>query len=118
MKPIFSSLCLVFAASLLMAGQVNAQDENGAAAAKESPRDAAITAQIYAGLSAEQPLNGSLINVSTKNGVVLLRGITPTPQAKAAADRVASTTPGVHLVQDALEVGKIPVPKAPGDGGD
>lgn len=118
MKPIFYFLCLAFAASLLTAGQVSAQDEGGPPAAKESPSDAAITSRIYAGLSAEQPLNGALINVSTKNGVVTLRGMTATPQAKAAADRVASTTPGVRLVQDALEVGKIPAPKAPGDGGD
>lgn len=115
MKSIVYSSFLTLTAVLLTVSQVSAQ-EPAPPGAKESPADAAITASIYSSFSSDPQLNGSLINVFAKNGVVQVRGITPTPQAKADAIGMVSRTPGVRLVQDGLEVGKIPAPKKPSQG--
>ena len=66
--------------------------------------DAAITAQVAAGLAKDPELSALKINVDTKGGVVTLSGPAPTAQAKERATGIAKGVKGVGGVNNQLTV--------------
>ena len=66
--------------------------------------DAAITAQVAAGLAKDPELSALKINVDTKGGVVTLSGPAPTAQAKERATGIAKGVKGVGGVNNQLNV--------------
>jgi hypothetical protein len=67
-------------------------------------RDQAITDDINSKLFADSVLKTRDIRVSTQGEIVTLRGSVVTQLEKSAADRIASTEPGVQKVIDSLAV--------------
>jgi osmotically-inducible protein OsmY len=65
------------------------------------PQDKAITDQVKAAI-VNHPDLGTEISVSTKDGVVYLKGTTSTPLAKSHAEELARGVPGVQKVVDDL----------------
>lgn len=78
--------------------------KEGVANAKNAVDDAAITAQVSAGLAKDADLSATKIDVDTKNGVVRLQGPAPSSAAKARAEQIAKAVSGVSSVDNALEV--------------
>ena len=76
-----------------------------AAPATPSP-DASMESQIRERLSAEAPLKGSQVEVSAKDGVVLLQGTVPDQASKQRALTIARQSEGVVQVVDRLTVAK------------
>ncbi len=64
------------------------------------PSDDTILMHIKAGLYSEPALKSANIDVTTKDGVVTLTGQVPDDAARLAAERIASSTPGVKTVVD------------------
>jgi osmotically-inducible protein OsmY len=62
-------------------------------------QDKAITDQVKSAFT-KHPDVGTEINVMTKDGVVYLKGNTSTPLAKAHAEDLAKSVPGVQKVVD------------------
>jgi osmotically-inducible protein OsmY len=62
-------------------------------------QDKAITSQVKSVLSKNSDI-GTDINVSTKDGVVYLKGKALTPAAKSHAEELAKSVPGVQKVVD------------------
>jgi osmotically-inducible protein OsmY len=62
-------------------------------------QDNAITSQVKTVLSKNSDV-GTDITVTTKDGVVYLKGKTLTPAAKSRAEELAKTVPGVQKVID------------------
>lgn len=62
-------------------------------------QDKAITDQVKSALT-KHPDVGTEISVMTKDGVVYLKGNTSTPLAKAHAEDLAKSVPGVQKVVD------------------
>jgi osmotically-inducible protein OsmY len=62
-------------------------------------QDSAITSQVKSVLSKNSDV-GTDITVTTKDGIVYLKGKTLTPAAKSRAEELAKTVPGVQKVVD------------------
>jgi hypothetical protein len=66
------------------------------------PTDDAITTHIKASLYSEPLLKSASVDVAAKDGVVTLSGQVPDDAARLAAEKIASSTPGVKTVVDQL----------------
>lgn len=93
------------------AAKAEAAGQNMGEAAKQAANtamgavdDAAITAQVSAGLAKDPDLSALKINVDTKSGVVTLSGPAPTAQAKDRAAEIAKAVKGVSSVNNQLAV--------------
>lgn len=64
------------------------------------PSDDTVLTHIKAGLYSEPALKSANVNVTAKDGVVTLSGQVPDDAARLAAERIASSTPGVKTVVD------------------
>ena len=64
------------------------------------PTDDSVLTHIKAGLYSEPALKSANVDVVAKNGVVTLSGQVPDDAARLAAERIASSTPGVKTVVD------------------
>jgi osmotically-inducible protein OsmY len=94
---------LVFAAALLAASLAGCAELQGV---KQSAGDIAITTKVNTSLDSDTLVKGSKINVSTENGVVTLRGVAVSPQAKIEAVNVTRKIEGVREVRDGIIVGR------------
>jgi hyperosmotically inducible periplasmic protein len=74
------------------------------ASGAEKVDDAAITAQVNAGLAGAKDLGTSKIDVDTQNGVVTLSGPTPSATAKERAAEIAHRVKGVQSVNNQLTI--------------
>jgi osmotically-inducible protein OsmY len=88
-------------------GVSKAADKTGDALAKtgEVIDDTWITTKVKSQYMTADAVEGSSINVDTKNNVVTLNGSVPTEAARTAALRIARETKGVKRVVDNLRVG-------------
>ena len=68
--------------------------------------DAAVTTRLMTKLSSERLVKGANIQVTAKNGVLLLEGTVPSRAAKQRALTLAQETEGVTQVVDRIRVGK------------
>ena len=68
--------------------------------------DETLTARIKSQLSADTQIKGAPLDVSAKNGVVLLQGTVTTRAAKQRALTLARGTDGVTQVVDRIRIGK------------
>jgi osmotically-inducible protein OsmY len=68
--------------------------------------DESLTARVQSQLSSDSRIKGAPIEVSAKNGVVLLQGTVGTAAAKQRALTLARGTDGVTQVVDRLRIGK------------
>lgn len=68
--------------------------------------DAAITASINADLLKDPDLSVLKIDVDTKMGAVVLNGLTPSEEARARAEKIATAVKGVMKVDNKLTVKK------------
>lgn len=66
--------------------------------------DTAITSKVKAALSDNKQLATLQIDVSTTDGVVVLKGSVPNADAAAQAAQVAATVPGVKNIRSELKV--------------
>ena len=73
----------------------------------EKMDDAAITAQVSAGLAKDPTLSALKIDVDTREGVVTLNGPAPTQEAKDRATAIAQGVKGVSSVMTQLSVKAI-----------
>ncbi|TCP12511.1 BON domain-containing protein [Simplicispira metamorpha] len=73
----------------------------------EKMDDAAITAQVSAGLAKDPTLSALKIDVDTRDGVVTLNGPAPTQEAKDRATAIAQGVKGVSSVMNQLSVKAI-----------
>ena len=76
------------------------------AAAPAPAGDEALTARIRSQLSSDTQIKGAPLEVSAKNGVVLLQGTVTTSAAKRRALTLARGTDGVTQVVDRIRVGR------------
>jgi hyperosmotically inducible protein len=82
--------------------KVEARARDAAASAGKVIDDAAITAQISAGLARDPELSAIKIDVDTKDGAVILRGPAPSEAARERAASVARGVSGVMSVSNQL----------------
>jgi hyperosmotically inducible periplasmic protein len=75
-------------------------------AATAADSDNSLGARVKSQLSGDARVKGASIDVTAKNGVVLLQGTVPSAAAKQRALTVARGTDGVTQVVDRLKVGK------------
>jgi osmotically-inducible protein OsmY len=68
--------------------------------------DETLSARVKSQLSSDARINGAPIEVTTKNGVVLLQGTVPSAAAKQRALALARGADGVTQVVDRIRVGK------------
>ena len=68
--------------------------------------DDALSARVQSQLSSDVQINGAPLEVTAKNGVVLLQGTVGTTAAKQRALKLARGTEGVTQVVDRVRVGK------------
>lgn len=73
----------------------------------EKMDDAAITAQVSAGLAKDTTLSALKIDVDTRDGVVTLNGPAPTQEAKDRATAIAQGVKGVSSVMNQLSAKAI-----------
>lgn len=73
-------------------------------ACSNAPSDDTVLTHIKAGLYSEPALKSANVDVTAKNGVVTLSGQVPDDEARQAAERLASSTPGVKTIVDQLTV--------------
>lgn len=86
------------------AGQPSAATST--AAAPVPVGDEALTARIRSQLSSDTQIKGAPLDVSAKNGVVLLQGTVTTNSAKQRALTLARRTDGVTQVVDRIRIGR------------
>lgn len=111
-----SAIASLIAAAALMAGAtVHAADVTAPAspqvqsptAMEASPAgDAAVTSQVKAALQENKQLSSQKIDVSTTDGVVVLKGSIPSAEAAQQAIEATSAVPGVKDVKNELKLGK------------
>jgi hypothetical protein len=70
--------------------------------AQETPEDAEIRHKISAQLDAKGGVRHALISVSVRDGVVELRGATPSEEHRRNLVAIAQSAPGVKTVHDHL----------------
>ena len=92
--------------STAAAGVAYAADATPAAQAQPVAQsaDTAITSKVKAALSDNKALSALQIDVSTTDGVVVLKGSVPNADAAAQAAQVAATVPGVKNIKSELKV--------------
>jgi osmotically-inducible protein OsmY len=73
-------------------------------AAKETSEDAALTTKVKTALTLSKRIPADKIDVDTENGVVTLRGETPSEETRTLAESIARDVPGVTQVQNHLFV--------------
>ena len=66
--------------------------------------DSWLTAKTKIALTADARVKGRQVNVETKKGIVSLRGMVDTPQAKTAAEEITRGIEGVASVRNELQV--------------
>jgi hyperosmotically inducible protein len=89
------------------AGQPSAVTSTAAApTVVASAGDETLTARIKSQLSSDSQIKGAPLDVSTKNGVVLLQGTVTTKAAKQRALTLARRTDGVTQVVDRIRIGR------------
>jgi len=72
-----------------------------------APRgDEALTARVKSQFSSDAQIKGAPLDISVKNGVVLLQGTVTTSAAKRRALALARGTDGVTQVVDRIRIGK------------
>ncbi len=71
--------------------------------------DETLGARVRSQLTSDTRLKGASIDVTAKNGVVLLQGTTSSNAAKQRALTLARGTEGVHQIVDRIRVGKAPL---------
>jgi osmotically-inducible protein OsmY len=109
------SLTVTAASPAAAAAPASPAPSSPAAAAAPSPAspaspvadgDDSLGARVKTQLSSDARVKGAAIDVTAKNGVVLLQGTVPSTAAKQRALTVARGTDGVTQVVDRLHVGK------------
>ena len=89
------------------AGQPSAVTSTAAApTVAASAGDETLTARIKSQLSSDTQIKGAPLDVSAKNGVVLLQGTVTTKAAKQRALMLARRTDGVTQVVDRIRIGR------------
>lgn len=91
--------------SSLIAGLSMAASLSAAAAYADMSQDKGITEQVKMEISKHADL-GTGISVSTRDGIVYLKGRTSTPLAKSHAEDLARGVPGVTKVVDDIATEK------------
>src|SRR5437870_4860246 len=86
-------------------GSTNTPAEN-AAPAPERVDDTALTTKIQSKFFVDNQVKAGSIDVSSKDGVVLLEGTVPSEAARKKAVSIARSTDGVVQVVDRLKVGR------------
>ncbi len=86
------------------AASAEATAKQAAGAAKGAIDDAAITAQVNAGLARDPDLSAVKINVDTVNGKVTLNGPAPSSVARDRAETITKAVSGVTSVNNQLVV--------------
>jgi osmotically-inducible protein OsmY len=86
------------------AASAEATAKDAANAAKGAMDDAAITAQVSAGLAKDPDLSAVKINVDTVHGKVTLNGPAPSTVARDRAETIAKGVSGVTSVSNQLVV--------------
>lgn len=74
--------------------------------AKTGVTDSWVTAKTKIALFADDRVKGRQVHIDTKDGVVSLRGVVDTAEAKAAAAEIAKGVEGVKSVRNDLQVVK------------
>jgi hyperosmotically inducible periplasmic protein len=115
MKRIMIVLVLCLAMASVAYGQLlddvkSAAKDKATTVAKDTATkivdDSAITAEVKANILAEESLKDSKIKVSTKNGVVSMKGTAKTKEAKEAAASIATAVKGVKSVNNKITIEK------------
>jgi hyperosmotically inducible periplasmic protein len=88
------------------ASSLSTDASSTAAKAGDVMSDAAITASINADLLKDPDLSVLKIDVDTKMGAVVLNGLTPSEEARARAEKIATAVKGVTKVDNKLTVKK------------
>jgi osmotically-inducible protein OsmY len=89
------------------AGQPSATTSTAASPTAAAPAgDETLTARIKSQLSSDTQIKGAPLDVSAKNGVVLLQGTVTTKAAKQRALTLARGTDGVTQVVDRIRIGR------------
>jgi osmotically-inducible protein OsmY len=89
------------------AGQPSAATSTAAPPIAAAPAgDETLTARIKSQLSSDTQIKGAPLDVSAKNGVVLLQGTVTTKAAKQRALTLARDTDGVTQVVDRIRIGR------------
>ena len=78
--------------------------QSAAYAAKETSRDAAVTAKVKTALSLSKRIPADKIDVDSEGDVVTMRGEVPSEQVRTLAESIASDVPGVSEVRNHLFV--------------
>lgn len=71
---------------------------------RDSSRDAALVAKVKGALALSRRVSGFNVSVAARSGVVTLGGRVPSPEARSIVEAIATDTPGVAGVKNALEV--------------
>jgi len=79
---------------------VNSTFQSAVYAAKETSRDAALTAKVKTALSLSKRIPSNRINVDSQGDVVTLRGEVPSQQLSDLAESIARDVPGVSDVHN------------------
>ncbi len=87
-------------------GVTRVEDHLTVAAAAAPSGDDALSARVQSQLSLDAQLEAAAIEVTAKNGVVLLQGSVTSPAARQRALTLARGTDGVTQVVDRIRVGK------------
>lgn len=106
-KPIFVTpllaTALIFGASTLALAAETAAPAPGAVAVAAG--DAEITSKVKTALTKDQKLAATPIDVTTTDGVVVLKGKIATAESAEQAIKLASGVPGVKDVRSELKLG-------------
>jgi hyperosmotically inducible periplasmic protein len=115
MKRIMIVLVLCLAMASVAYGQLlddvkSAAKDKATTVAKDTATkivdDSAITAEVKANILAEESLKDSKIKVSTKNGVVSLKGTVKTKDARDVAASITAAVKGVKSVTNKITIEK------------
>jgi hyperosmotically inducible protein len=79
-----------------------------AGAAGDRLADGWVTSKVQAQYFADKDIKARYINVSTRDGVVTIRGYVESPAAREQALQIARNTDGVRSVDDRLLIGQPP----------
>jgi len=102
-----NTLARLFAAAVVTAaacGTVQAQQAAPATPPVAQATDTTITAKVKAALLEDKRLSALQIDVSTSEGVVVLKGNVPSADSAQQVTQVASAVPGVKSIRSELKV--------------
>lgn len=103
---LIAAAALMAGATVHAAGPASPQVQSPAATEASPAGDAAVTSQVKAALLEDKQLSAQKIDVSTNDGVVVLKGSIPNAEAAQQAIQVTSGVPGVKDVKNELKLGK------------